>query len=67
MMIVMDMENGEIIRAPMSEAERGALQPPARRPRPQPRLQLRDIRFSPTVACLPPPPDIDAFLAAFDS
>ncbi|MDR2259944.1 MAG: hypothetical protein LBE06_03210 [Azoarcus sp.] len=66
MMIVMDIESGEIIRAPMSEAENGALQPPARHPRPQPRLRLQDIRFSPTAACLPPPPDIDAFLAAFD-
>ncbi|MDR2030703.1 MAG: hypothetical protein LBP86_00220 [Azoarcus sp.] len=73
MVVVMDMENGGILRAPAGVADIPARQSPVRPPQPwlQPQQRLRealqDVCFSPVAACLPPPLDIVALLAAFDA
>lgn len=63
MLIVMSMENGEIIRAPvMIEADERPAVPPGHL---QPQLQIASL--PPKAVCPPPSLDIDAFLAAFDA
>jgi hypothetical protein len=70
MLIVMDMENGKVIRDPVAaEAESRVPQPvahpPQVQPTPQPRLQ--ELSFPPRAAC--PPPSlgvINVSLSAFD-
>jgi len=63
MLIVMSMEDGEIIRAPvMIEADERPMMPPEH---PQPQLQI--VSLPPKAVCPPPPLDIDVFLAAFDA
>jgi hypothetical protein len=65
-MIVMDMENGHIVRAPAAlEPEAHAAWQAACRP-PQPQLRLQETRLPPKAVCPPPPLNVDAFLAAFD-
>lgn len=63
-MIVIEMENGSIVRDPtVVEPETRAIQQPADCP--QPRLQ--EASLPPKAVCPPPPLNIDAFLAAFDA
>ncbi|MCL1825220.1 MAG: hypothetical protein FWG26_04650 [Betaproteobacteria bacterium] len=71
MLIVMDMENGKVIRDPVAtEAEPCVLPPVARvpqaQPLPQPRLQ--EVSIPPRAACPPPSLDvINVSLSAFDA
>jgi len=70
MLIVMNMENGKVIRDPVAtEAEFNVTPPaahiPQAQPSPQPRLQ--EVSFPPRAAC--PPPSlgvINVSLSAFD-
>ncbi|MDR3213626.1 MAG: hypothetical protein LBT71_06910 [Azoarcus sp.] len=64
MMIVMDMEDGHIVRAPAAFApEAHAEWQQALR---YPQLGLQEVSLPPKAVCPPPPLDIDAFFAAFD-
>lgn len=64
-MIVMDMENGRIVRASAAlEPEAHARRQAACRP-PQPQIQLQETCLPPKAVCPPPPLNVDAFLAAF--
>jgi len=70
MLIVMNMENGKVIRDPVATEAESRLLPsvafiPQARPTPQPRLQ--EVSFPPRAAC--PPPSlgvINVSLSAFD-
>jgi hypothetical protein len=63
MLIVMSIEDGKIVREPVT------VEPEARplTPAMYPQLQLQILSLPPKAVCPPPPLDIDAFLAAFDA
>jgi len=71
MLIVMDMENGKVIRDPVAtEAESCVLPPVAHIPQAQLILQprLQEVSFPPRAACPPPSLDvINVSLSALDA